>query len=69
MPAKLSTLLEKVRNFKDKENAELIYMFYEFSYCTLMLETLSLTQDNVRNIKALNNSTKLAKNNEYLSFP
>ena len=30
MPAKLSTLLEKVKNFKDKENAELIHKFYEF---------------------------------------
>ncbi len=30
MPAKLSTLLEKVKNFKDKENAELIQRFYEF---------------------------------------
>jgi hypothetical protein len=30
LPAKLSTLLEKVKNFKNKENAELIYKFYEF---------------------------------------
>ena len=30
MPAKLSTLLERVKNFKNKDNAELIYKFYEF---------------------------------------
>jgi hypothetical protein len=30
MPAKLSTLLEKVRNFTNKENAELIHTLYEF---------------------------------------
>ena len=30
MPAKLSTLLGGIKNFTNKENADLIYKFYEF---------------------------------------
>ena len=50
MPAKLSTLLEKVKDFKDKENAELIYTFYEF-----MKSNSSSENHIINNLKAIIN--------------
>ena len=50
MPSKLSTLLEKVRNFKENENAELIYTFYEF-----MKSNSSSENHIINNLKAIIN--------------
>ena len=50
MPAKLSTLLEEVRNFTNKENAELIHTFYEF-----MKSNSSSENHIINNLKAIIN--------------
>ena len=50
MPAKLSTLLERVKNFKNKDNAELIYKFYEF-----MKSNSSSENHIINNLKAIIN--------------
>ncbi len=50
MPAKLSTLLERVKNFKDIENADLIFKFYEF-----MKSNSSSESHIINNLKAIIN--------------
>jgi integrase/recombinase XerD len=50
LPAKLSTLLERVKNFTNKENAELIFKFYEF-----MKSNSSSENHIINNLKAIIN--------------